>query len=321
MTGGPLVRRFLAAIAGLLGLTVCAQGQAPANSCSLGRVTQLPLNESMGWFTTTVSINGRPVIMLIDTGASHTAVSPELAKQLRLPEDRHEKIVVHGVGGDMKAAHPVIARSFQAGNGHLVNYELAVANVLRPGTKRTSDTPEGALGLDLLSYYDLEFDFPNRTLTLYTPQNCNIDFVPWAGPFDVIEGKRQLGGHLFIPVSLNGTAINALIDTGSTRTSIGTDTAHDVGVSEEALQLDSPTSSVGASGVPVKVREHRFDSLTIGQTTFHRTPLFVQDEHSGVVQMLLGMDFFRRRKLWISFRTEQIFLQLTQKAPDPQPAP
>jgi hypothetical protein len=67
--------------------------------------------------------------------------------------------------------------------------------------------------------------------------------------------------------------------------------------------------SMGASGVPQQAYQHHFDSLTVGETTYRHVPLSVQDEHFGVMQMILGMDFFRRRKLWVSFKTEQIFLQ------------
>jgi clan AA aspartic protease (TIGR02281 family) len=306
MTGGiwPHARLF-ATLAGLLGLTVCVQAQVPAKACLLSKVTDLPLDETAGWFSTTVRINDHPVVMLIDTGASHSTISAEVAKQLHLPEDRRNKITVHGIGGDMKAAHPVIAHSFQAGAGHLVDYELSVTYFAkgRPGM------PEGLLGLDLLSDYELEFDYPNRILTLYTAENCSGNFVPWTGHFDAIQGKRQLDGRLFIPVRLNKEAINAVIDTGAHSSAIGIDTAHDIGVPDEVLRLDRSTNSFGAPGVPVRAYAHRFDSFTIGEATFQRVPLFVQDQRFGVEQMLLGMDFFRRRKLWLSFKTEQIFVQ------------
>lgn len=305
----PFARRFVATITCLLSLTLCVQAQEPAHSCLLEEVTRLPLNEFAGWFTITASINNHPTIMLVDTAAAHSAVSPELAKQLRLPQDRHAKLVVHGVGGELKAAHPVIAHSFRAGRGDLVDYELMVANIASPARKGEPGVPEAVLGLDLLSYYELEFDFPNRTLTLYTSDNCRGNFVPWAGHFDAIAGRRQLDGQLFIPVRLNKEAINAVIDTGANRSAIGIDTAHDAGVSDGALQLDHATSAMGASGVPGRAYEHRFDSLTVGETTFHQVPLFIQDEKFGVMQMLLGMDFFRQRKVWVSLKSEQVFLQ------------
>jgi len=270
----------------------------------------LPLRESANRFTITAHINDHPVVMLVDTGAGHSAISPELAKQLHLPQDRRTRLTVHGLGGDMKVAHPVIARSFRAGNGHLVDYEFEVANVSTPGSKGQPGAPEGLLGLDLLSYYELEFDFPHRTLTLYTQDNCSGNFIPWTGPFEVIAGRRQLDGQLFIPVSLNKVPINALIDTGAARSALGIDTAHDIGVPDEELRLDRSTYSFGVPGVPVRAYEHHFNSLTVGRTTFQRAPLLIPDERLGVVQMLLGMDFFRQRKLWISFKTEQIFLQL-----------
>ena len=317
MAGNPWLRaqRGLATIAGLLGLTLCVHAQEPANSCLLTSVARLPLNESAGWFTTTVSINEHPVTMLIDTGSAGSAISPELAAQLHLPQDRRRKFGVYGIGGEIKAAHPLIAHSFGLGGGRWENYELTTVN-FAPAIKGKPGSPEGLLGIDLLSQFELEFDFPNRVLTLYTSKNCSGNFVPWAGKFDAIQGKRQLSGQLFIPVTLNRTsgnlnrvAINAAIDTGSSRTSIGIDTAHDVGVREEELRSDRAASSFGVSGVPVRAYEHHFDSFTVGQTTYHGAPVFIDDERFGVTQMLLGMDLLRRHKVWMSFGTEQIFLQ------------
>jgi predicted aspartyl protease len=328
MTGtiGSRVRLFLATVSSLLCLTLRIQAQEPSTSCSLTSVARLPLDESAGWFTTTVSINEHPVTMLIDTGAAGSAISPELAARLRLPQDRRKKIGVYGIGGEMKAAHPLIAHSFQLGGSRWENYQLTTVN-FAPGRKSMPGTPEGLLGIDLLSAFELEFDFPNRVLTLYTSKNCSGNFVPWAGKFDAIQGKRQLDGQLFIPVSLNRTsgnlnrvAINAVIDTGSSRSSIGIDTAHDVGVQEEELRSDRPGRFFGVSGIPVQAYEHHFDSFTVGQTTYHQAPVFIQDESFGVTQMLLGMDLLRWRKVWVSFGTEQVFLQSVPVAHQ-QPSP
>jgi len=317
MTGNPCLRarRVLATLASLLGLTLCVHAQEPANSCSLKSVARLPLNESAGWFTTTVSINEHPVTMLIDTGSAGSAISPELAAQLHLPQDRRRKFGVYGIGGEIKAAHPLIAHSFGLGGGRWENYELTTVN-FAPGIKGRPGSPEGLLGIDLLSQFELEFDFPNRILTLYTSKNCSGNFVPWAGKFDAIHGKRQLSGQLFIPVTLNRTsgtlnrvAINAAIDTGSVHTSIGIDTAQEVGVQEEELRSDRRASSFGVSGIPVRAYEHHFGSFTVGQTTYRDAPVFIDDERFGVTQMLLGMDLLRWRKVWMSFGTEQVFLQ------------
>jgi clan AA aspartic protease (TIGR02281 family) len=246
--------------------------------------------------------------MMIDTGAARSSISSELAAQLHLPQSRSRKITVHGIGGEMKAARPVVAHDFRLGNGFLKDYDLTVINYAG-GKKGIPGAPAGLLGIDLLSGFELEFDFPNRMLTLYTPENCSGKFLPWTGPYETIEGQRQFDGQLQIPIRLNKVDINAVIDTGASSSALGIDTADDVGVPESALQLDRKSMSMGASGVPQQAYQHRFDSLTVGETTYRHVPLSVQDEHFGVMQMILGMDFFRRRKLWVSFKTEQIFLQ------------
>ena len=111
--------RLVAALAGLSGIASSAQAQEPAAGCSLTTVASLPLGEYGGWFTTPVSINGQPVVMMIDTGAAHSSVSSEVAAQLHLPQSRSRKVTVHGIGGEIKAAHPVVARDFRLGNGFL----------------------------------------------------------------------------------------------------------------------------------------------------------------------------------------------------------
>ena len=160
--------RWFLVITCLFGPPNHVQAQEPRNACSLTSVARLPLNQNKSLFTTTVRINEHPVTMVVDTGAGHSAISTELAALLRLPQNRHKKITVHGVGGEMKASYPVIARAFQLGDRHLANYELTLVNmggakaqVNMGRTKAQPDAPEGLLGIDLLSNYDLEFDFPN----------------------------------------------------------------------------------------------------------------------------------------------------------------
>jgi predicted aspartyl protease len=309
---------FIATTASLLS-SGTLYAQEPAASCSLRSVARLSLNESAGRFTTTVNINDHPVVMLIDTGAAYSAISPESAAQLGLPQNMHKKIVVHGIGRELRIDHPVVAHSFNLGDGDLLDYELTVANIAGPGEKGPN-APSGLLGIDLLSDYELEFDFPNHTLTLYSANNCSGTFVPWSGQFDTMPGQRLQGGQLTIPISLNGHSISAVVDTGSNRSSIGIDTAHNIGVSDEDLQTDHPASFMGASGVPVGAYKHYFSSFTIGHSTFRQAPLFVQTASFGTAQMLLGLDVLRWRKLWVSYGTGQTFLQYTpahQQPPSP----
>lgn len=56
-----------------------------------------------------------------------------------------------------------------------------------------------------------------------------------------------------------------------------------------------------------------FQTMTVGAGTFRNTRLSVQDATLLGTDMLLGMDFLRWRKLWISYSTNQVFIQYTPR--------
>jgi predicted aspartyl protease len=100
---------------------------------------------------------------ILDTGASHTVVSPELARRVDLRDVQGESIV--GVGGVTRSSAGVV-RSLSVGEALVSDSMVIVADIFSALNEATGATFQGILGFDFLSRFTLEIDYPNQTLRL-----------------------------------------------------------------------------------------------------------------------------------------------------------
>jgi predicted aspartyl protease len=294
-----------------------AQTTAGGPDCKVVRQDQLPLVESHGRFSVEVRLNDQAVAMLLDTGAQRAALSRGAADRLRLPTDPGRTLRAIGVGGRTAGEHPRVARTLRFGPMVWPQYALQTVNIVRPEQAGDPAAPVGVIGADMLSAYDVELDFPARTATLYAVSGCDGDFVPWPGRHDVLAPLSGPPDLFVIPMALNGHAIRALLDTGSNTSSLSLAAARAAGVDAAALKGDRADSYIGASGVAVGAHRRRFDSLAIGTARFSNARISVQDSDFSAFDMLLGMDYLAGHKLWLSYRTHQVFIDRASAAPPP----
>lgn len=286
--------------------------------CAIIADAQVPLVESHGRFVSPVVIDEQPLLMLVDTGASGTALSPRMAAALHLNQDPDRRVRVTGVGGQLDSQHPLMLHSIHFGSINLENYDVLTASIVRPEQENDASSAVGLIGADMLSRFDVELDFPNHRMTLYRVSFCSGRFVPWSGAYNVFMASRTSKNGFIIPIALNGVPIRALIDTGSNISSLSREGALSVGVDNQGLDRDQPGDFVGSKGTAVSAHKHEFGTMTVGASTFRNVKLFVQDGSFPGTDMLLGMDFLRWRKLWISYSTNQIFIQYNPRERLPQ---
>jgi predicted aspartyl protease len=287
-----------------------AAAQAPAGGpdCKVVRQARLPLRESRGRFSVEVSLDDQTLAMLVDTGAQRAALSPQAADRLRLPIDASQTLHAIGVDGRTVGEHPRVAQTIRFGPAVWPRYALQTVNVVRPEQAGDPAAPEGVIGADMLSAYDVELDFAARTLTLYAVSGCSGHFIPWPGRYDTLSPLHGPPDLFVIPMTLNGHSLRALLDTGSNTSSLSLAAARVAGVDAAQLRRDRPDSYVGSKGVPVGARRHRFDSLAFGSARFRNAPISVRDADFSAFDMLLGMDYLASRKLWLSYGTHQVFI-------------
>jgi len=315
---GMMLRVFLAAILISLLAIKCHAGVARSRDfanvrtiantlgCStklLGKIVVATLNRVP---FVTLSANGHSVMLILDTGAERTVLTPEAAKQIGAQRPGVEfQRRVRGIGGDL-ASHEIELRTFAAGKVPIPWRRLLVSPVR---TAKIFPTPlDGLLGADVLSDFDVELDLRRQSLGLYQKQACPSAAPNWAGPYSSISTGLSPGGRFFYPVQLDGHRFTATIDTGSQLTVLATASAHAMGVTEAALSRDRSIAMQGVAGDPQSSRIHRFDELQLGDFVVRNPEIAVADIKLSEADLVLGVDLLSSQRLWLSYGSRRIFI-------------
>lgn len=289
-----------------LGSELASEGAAAATGCGgtlLGSTTVETLN---GVPFLTVSANGRPVTLLLDTGAQLTTLVPDAASRIGAQPPRIElPHQLRGLAGTLGTREVELGR-FAAGGVTLPWRRVLVAPIT---TGRGASGPlDGLIGADVLSDFDLDLDLPHRRLGFYEKQTCPDAAPDWPGRSTVIPTARSLANHLTVAVQLDGRRLVAIVDTGAQRTTLATSAARGLGVSAAMLARDRSATTRGAAGEQLTSRLHRFASLAIGRDVVRDPELIVTDFALETIDMVIGMDVLGSRRLWLSYGSHRVFL-------------
>lgn len=180
-------------------------GDEPLKEIVASEPTDLPMNVLRGQAYFKADVNKRKgQRFAFDTGATGLTISPRLAKRAKVEVIKPYDIVALGgkgtVSGDL-----VLIRKLTVGGITMRNVTATVAEPAGP--------EEGLAGPPLFSSFRILIDLDRGTLTLLPrDQGTLSDRPPPAGtalPF------RNVGGQIVVKAALNGTELNAMVDTGS----------------------------------------------------------------------------------------------------------
>jgi predicted aspartyl protease len=281
-------------------------GGPAAAACTLTPVATLPLSLANGRALTTVDIDGTAVRMVVDTGAGATALDRRSAAGLKLRPDRSGRRAILGVGGAGRVQDGLLAARIELGGLQLRDVPLLQGDLHLSVGAGTGAS--GVLGADILARYDVDFDPARRRLVLNEAAGCAGQYVEGAGqavPLQAVGGTalRRL------PVTIDGVAMAALLDTGATQSVLFRPGTAKLGAAARPGPGDRRGFGFGAAGGrAVATVEHRFGSLRIGTETVAGPSLAMAAASPMDLDMILGSDILGGRRLWISYRTGQLFL-------------
>jgi len=162
--------------------------------------------DHIGRVVVPVMINGKgPFRFIVDTGASRSTVSAQLARTLGLEPSASLALQVHGITGTAEVASVPIHR-FKAGDLLIEDTRLPVISApLMAGA-------DGILGVAGLKGERILVDFRHNRVTISrshgAPEQTGFERVP----------ARVLDGGLFVVTAhVGGVRVDAIIDTGSER--------------------------------------------------------------------------------------------------------
>ncbi|MBV9685639.1 MAG: retroviral-like aspartic protease family protein [Alphaproteobacteria bacterium] len=253
-----------------------------------------------------VSADGAPVVLLLDTGAEATVLTPAAAQ--RVGTERSGVTLgreVHGITGDLPTAE-LDLRSFRIGGVEAPRRRVRIAPI--EIVNDFTGPLDGVLGADTLSSFDIDLDLPGRRMILYREQSCAAAAPAWAPPYARIAAGRSPSNRLYFPVQLDGRTINALFDTGAQFSVLSMRAAQALGVTEAVLARDPPVIVRGAVGEELGAHAHRFSRLEVDGDVIRNADIDVTELRLGEADLVLGIDFLETRRVWLSYGSQQLFL-------------
>ncbi len=176
-----------------------------------------------------------PYTFVLDTAAGGTVVFDRLVEAAGLaPVADMPPIQVHGASGTIEAIF-VNVGEIKVGEWHM-DLDRAIA---LPAMPTLDHEIYGILGVDVLMTQPVGFRLSEGTLALYE-QGTAIDAEEdltgqW---FSVpVENRTMSGPILWTEVSVNGVAMQAIVDTGARRTTINSAGAAALGINIETANL------------------------------------------------------------------------------------
>lgn len=120
----------------------------------------IPLESTFVGFIVEVNIDGKPVRLVLDTGASCTVLSPETAVKLGLQATESRVNATSATGGHVESRR-VLSHHLSIGDAWTENEPVFIAKMI-PGMN-------GLLGVATLADWDVRIDPATKKLTLFPP--------------------------------------------------------------------------------------------------------------------------------------------------------
>jgi hypothetical protein len=244
--------------------------------------------DHIGRVVVPVTINGRgPFRFIVDTGANHSTISPQLVRALKLETEQGPMVTLDGITGAGQVSYVAID-SLRAGD---FTVEDTVLPVVAESVMAGADGILGAAGISTKS---LLIDF----------QHNQVAIAPFMGSAARRQGikihaARVAGGLIVLNAMVGRVPVRAVLDTGAERT-LGNlalrDAVRSQGPQEKGFMAEL-TSVYGATqeieaGEIVRVPTISIDALRIMDAAivygdFH---IFAVWELQHEPAMILGMD-------------------------------
>jgi len=235
-------------------------------------------------------INGKPVKMEINTGATNTFILRTEADRQNLNPERIQRQVQSTAGAE--SMFLVKVKDFAIGGAHATNLRFPVIESIGNGGAGT------ILGDDFLLQYDVELNFPERRMKLFQAEHCNEKALAYwdqnamTVPMEFTPGfARPL-----VQVRINGAPIWAMISTASAYSTVDLEAARRVGLSTDAPGVVYHGKANGIGAEKIDRWNMTFDSFAIGDELVQHPRLVVIESTyrwrgRKQYEMVLGRDF------------------------------
>jgi predicted aspartyl protease len=263
--------------------------------------TSLPFDSANNLIVITATLNGRgPFRFLLDTGASHHVMKPEIAQALGLKVTDFGELDAGGRG--RVRAGSVRVSKLQVGGFTLEKQQFAV-------TSFPSSYPfEGFLGAELFKRFIVTIDFKHSLITLAQPNafryqgtGVSLSIKFYEGLIPQVKGEvDNLAGWFKIDTGYNGSLalFGKFIDENRLLAKYPPQTSAPGGLTLTGEVGDSPTT---------QVRQFRLGNLTLQNVL---TSFFLEKEGSNsAFAGAVGTVLLRQYKVIIDYKRQRVVLE------------
>lgn len=227
----------------------------------------------------TCVINGVPMRMMLDTGATNTVLHSESLRKLKNPQQMDTRNI--NFSGNAKERPEVYMLNIKFADVRVNSHPVMVLN-LDGARSMMAEKIDGILGMDLLGVMPFTFDIANGKMHWGLPEG-KLRLVP-------LSGERDAAGRLFPIVQSEGATHEILLDSGATVTRLP-EKAWPAGAAHEtALSVGDVNEQ---TALTVKVGAPAAMKLAPGVVVEGVTPVFCSEEDRS----MLGMDVISRVRL------------------------
>ncbi len=305
----------LVALVGALFLGACAA--AAPEQCVVDRITEFPVAMTRDFALVPARLDGHDAHLLLDTGAGVTMLSHDTADRLALmPEDRLFPSSVQGVGG-ITLTRRLVVDNFVVGGIDLGKQDVMTTE--RGLFRHFDPPPDGIIGGDFLSHFDVDIDLPEERLGLYRAHACRVPFAPpWPGlTIYRVPARLTDGGQFLIDIAVDGVPLVAMLDSGAEETAINARAMNKLGLTTDKFANDPTREELGIDMNRRLSHRHHFAAFKIGAETYRDPAIWVSDMPLLSADMLLGADFFQTHRVWLSFSRRLVFVAVAGNEASP----
>ncbi len=274
-----------------------------ASECQLVRLATLKTDSLPdGRIKIPVTVEGRPLYFMVDTGGVSTTIKWEQAKGLGLvPKQSPQPL--GGVAGSILNFY-ITSGNFSVGELHIKDLPIYIES-------RPLADADGTLGSDVMRDYDVDIDFAHNSLSLISQNHCPGQVVDWTTTgFIVIPMDVPRNGHVRFPVKIDGQDVMAILDTGSTISVISMTAAIQLGIDPKAPEL----KLVRDTG-QYQIFTYPFQSLNFGRVSVKNPAIAIASDNFAKGQgtdLVLGTQVLRQMHIYIAYGEKQLYITAAQ---------
>jgi predicted aspartyl protease len=287
-----LITRIVAAFLSCLALAGAdAHAECAPDRLSTVKAAFLP----DGRITVPVMVEGHPLSFLLDTGGANTTIKWDLAREMGLAVQQTPRRL-KGVAGSI-LNFVLAGDNFSVGELPMKNKPIYVESRALPGA-------DGTLGANTLRSYDVEIDMTDMTrasVSLFSSGYCALP--EWLGSPVAIDISR--GGHVHVPVKIDGIPLVAMLDTGAATSVISLRAAARLGV-----RPNSPELRLAGSTGPYRVYAYPFQSLALGGLVVKNPRIAIASD--GLIpgnDLVLGIDALHGTRFTIAYGSNRLYIK------------